>query len=415
MFVGLSTRSKSKAMALMIARMGPHRQPESVGVVQPRRLAGVLDPLIFLCSVLLASVHAGCAASSVKPASEVVDTARSGTVAEATTRGASPATSESDSGEIDITTLLVGTMFEGAIAPLMAERWGEARRQLDRVHTHLPILEELVVEVLLGRAFHGLGDRAAADASFEKVEALLHSSEARALDDAVLKKEGTASRVVFSVIGENYFLRAERMRALADELRRPLYTGPDVDQEILQFLKDVYGPWIEARTNANEAAETAYSFVWASKTDGLPSRLVIAAARRGGDLPLQMFEGEPSIPIPPRWRDNPEALRYFGLIQSDGDIGRLRRRARRAFNVCVSVAQAHHVENDHVTRCRAALSSLSKLPALEGDRDPDPTVELLRSFPRAAGLRLTPSRSSRGCQSWIVCRSNHGSVLDSSA
>ncbi len=210
----------------------------------------------------------------------------------------------------------------------LALRLADAMLHEGQADTALMTVDKALLEVNTGDArrpararFHGLRARA--------FEALGRTEEASAEWDAVLliseaslvNINAGASDEELALLadlgGEALFRRATRLHTEADRTRVPVYSGARTRNEILRFIYDRLGPWVETKRKQLQAASDAYErvlHVWPAP----PPRWVIAASVRVGQLWGDFVADYRSVPLPDDVEpDSPHrASSYFGTFDS---------------------------------------------------------------------------------------------------
>ena len=228
----------------------------------------------------------------------------------------------------------------------------------------------LIAHALLARTCTHLGDDACASAEVAEVSSLWAQPDTWQRLDALGGDDRAKRRRLGSAllaVGEAHFLAAERKRAAADRVVRPIYRGAGDRRDVLKFINTRVVAWVKAKRSAIEDAERAYRQALEMRPVSPPRWAIAASARIGALWAAYADEFLASAPVPREWRAD-------GVVPGTTDLtyAELRReytgklaesiapqieRARAAFRQCSELGAEVHISDAHTRTCDAWLAA----------------------------------------------------------
>jgi hypothetical protein len=249
--------------------------------------------------------------------------------------------------------------------------YAQARRRLSAAMAEIDRSAAPDVQIqahaLLGHVLWKTGGESGAAAEFARVRTLYRDPAAviaklkAAGDDA---QEVRRIAKVLTAVGEALFFAGTQRQKAADALKFPEYKGSGLRRDVQAHIDGKVAEWIRKKRPALEEAEKEYHRVLDLQPDA-PPRWVIAASARVGQMWGKFVAEFRAAPIPKEWKQNGpspygdltwEEIRaaYYEAIDRASEPDR--KRAKAAFQTCLSHSSRFQYFDEHSRACEAWLS-----------------------------------------------------------
>jgi tetratricopeptide (TPR) repeat protein len=248
----------------------------------------------------------------------------------------------------------------------------EARKRLTSAMGEIDRSATLEVQVqahaLLGRVLWKTGSETGAAAEYAKVRSLYRDpAGVTAKLAAAGGDEGQQGRrlaKVLNAVGEAIFFSASQKQKAVETFKFPEYKGSGRREDVMAHINGKVLAWINKKRPAIQEAEKEYRQV-VDLQPSPPPRWVIASGERVGHMWGKFVAEFRAAPIPKEWKQNGpspygdltwEEIRatYYAAIDLASEPDR--KRAKVAYDACLTYSSRYQYFDEHSRACEAWLS-----------------------------------------------------------